>query len=178
MLQRLPGLGRTEVESDDRKFIDVYIVDGLRALDASRSVSQSDYRVTKERWANPLGQLGQRILAREIENGPSSQPYRNFVEHGLHDGNGILASDIVASMLRTTAEEINFGGLTLTEGHITELDLSATEPKSLTIMQSILEWKIFPNHPITEIKVEKCVVGEVFGVSNATGLPDGFKRPQ
>ena len=31
ILQRLPGLGRTSMESDDRQFIDVYVVDGLRA---------------------------------------------------------------------------------------------------------------------------------------------------
>ena len=124
MLQRLPGLGRTEVESDDRKFIDVYIVDGLRALDLTRAVLSNDYAVAREPWTNPLGPLGQRILAREIKQSTSEPVYKKFVERGLHDGNHIIASDIVASTLRRGLPEWDFGGLTLAEGHISELDLS------------------------------------------------------
>ena len=38
MLQRLPSLGRVSTESNDRQFVDIYILDGLRAKDASSIV--------------------------------------------------------------------------------------------------------------------------------------------
>jgi hypothetical protein len=172
MLQRLPGLGRTEVESDDRKFIDVYIVDGLRALDVARSVSEGDYSTPKEQWTNPLGQLGQRILAREMTKASSFQAYLRFAERGLHDGNHLLASDIVASALRTGATQIDFAGLTLNEGHITELDLSLTEVKRLAVVDSIIETMIFPTHPIDGVTLQRCLIEYVLGISHEKGLPE------
>jgi hypothetical protein len=42
MLQRLPGLGRVKAESNDRHFIDVYILDGLRGKDVVAALKPDD----------------------------------------------------------------------------------------------------------------------------------------
>jgi hypothetical protein len=140
-------------------------------LDLARVVVNSDYSVAKETWVNPLGGLGQRILAREVNQSVSPQMFERFAERGLHDGNHIVSSDIIASSFHRGLSERDFGGLTLVSGHITELDLSVTEPKRLAIVDSIIEKLIFPNRPITGIKIEKCIIGQVYGVSDQKGIP-------
>jgi len=67
MLQRLPALGRVKAETNDRQFIDIYILDGLRAKDSGAlftMVDRSLSSVFETAFANPLDELGQRILAR------------------------------------------------------------------------------------------------------------------
>jgi hypothetical protein len=69
MLQRLPGLGRVKAESNDRQFIDTYIFDGLRAKDTGRLLHDQGAHVlaiVQTAFTNPLEELGQRILARDI----------------------------------------------------------------------------------------------------------------
>jgi hypothetical protein len=60
----------------------------------------------------------------------------------------------------------DFAGLALVDGHVTELDLSATEPKRLTIIDTIIETVIFPSRSISGIEIRKCLIGNAFGVSN------------
>jgi hypothetical protein len=42
MLQRLPALGRVKAETNDRQFIDSYILDGLRAKDTGALFTMVD----------------------------------------------------------------------------------------------------------------------------------------
>jgi hypothetical protein len=171
LLQRLPGLGRTEAESDDRKFIDIYIVDGLRALDVAKSIREDSKEATKEKWTNPLGELGIRVLAREIGANPTPQSALRFANYSISNSNTVLASDIVASLLHTGKGEIEYGGLALDEGHITQLDLSKATPRRLAITNSIVETIIFPSTPIDSLTISKCVITKAIGVSDRKGLP-------
>ena len=57
MLQPLAKFGRIGAKSQDRQFVDMFILDGLRAKDIE-SLTDNDenqrQRVFKEDWINPL----------------------------------------------------------------------------------------------------------------------------
>ncbi|MDG3441363.1 hypothetical protein [Nitrospirillum amazonense] len=171
MLQRLPGLGRTEAESDDRKFIDIYIVDGLRAVDVADSINEDRKPTLKERWLNPLGVLGQRVLGERVNSNLRIQTCVRYAMRAASEGNAVLASDIVSSSLRCGVQNIDFMNTVIEDGHILQLDLSASIPDKLTIINSIIEEIIFPPRPINGITISKSLMGKAFGVSSAVGLP-------
>lgn len=66
MLHRLPGLGRINADSNDRMFVDSYILNGLRAEDIIQAVEKSDNTVFNEKWINPLNIEGINILSNYI----------------------------------------------------------------------------------------------------------------
>ncbi|MDT8872935.1 hypothetical protein RAA17_22110 [Komagataeibacter rhaeticus] len=50
MLQRLPGLGRVVAETDDRQFIDDFIVEGLRGFDVSSILTTFEENINSSEW--------------------------------------------------------------------------------------------------------------------------------
>ena len=75
MLQRLPALGRVKSETNDRQFIDSYILDGLRAKDSGalfKMVDRSLSGLFSTTFVNPLDDSGQRLLERDIAAYPKT----------------------------------------------------------------------------------------------------------
>jgi energy-coupling factor transporter ATP-binding protein EcfA2 len=77
MLQRLPGLSRVSSESTDRQFIDLYILDGLRADLLIGIVYSENKEFFRKKWQNPLSKTGIEIVAKRISNDRSAN---NFIQ--------------------------------------------------------------------------------------------------
>lgn len=171
MLQRLPGLGRVKAESNDRQFIDTFILDGLRAVDVNNGVTRGEGVIETVAWRNPLEQLGQRVLATFIRSDASQKRYMQSANRCASLKNRVLAGDIAASLLRANEKEVDFGGLAIDDGHFAEFDMTQAMPLNLRITNSIfVTLALCPTVP-KGTTIEKCLAGTVLGVTSAKGLP-------
>jgi hypothetical protein len=172
MLQRLPGLGRVAAESNDRQFIDMFILDGLRAIDLSRLITKGEAQIEETPWRNALDQLGQRVLAKKIHEGNGLE--RRSLQMATRCASGknrVLACDIAATLVRLPSGECDFQGLAIDEGDFVEFDMTNRVPLNLRIYNtSFGTLSICPVVPKgTELKA--CVAEKLLGVTSANGLP-------
>ena len=179
MLQRLPALGRVRAESNDRQFIDTYILDGLRAKDVASAMQAGAGEIIRRaliamRFGNPLEDLGQRILAAQMDD--RIQEFVQFAQRCLAGKNKILGCDIVASALRTGLESFDFRGLTIEDGHFIRFDMSQTLPLTLQITNSVFGVIKLPSAPPPQTSISNCLAERVFGVSSANALPGWIKK--
>lgn len=173
VLQRLPGLGRIEAGTDARRFIDTYILDGLRADDVMACVRDNEESVANEQWVNPIAGLGQRILASDAAKRHAIEAYRKIARRCEERQNHVLAGDIIAALAHTTDGEIPFDykDFRLTDSHITELELSGQTTQRLRIENSIID-RLIISAPLPEdVVLHRCVITRLEGVSSAKGLP-------
>lgn len=172
MLQRLPALGRVKAESNDRQFIDTYILDGLRAKDVS-DVLKADESVKRSlvsnKFVNPLGELGQRILAKEISENIAE--YLQFAGRCVNYGNAVLASDIVSSSLIAGVDRVDFKGMTLSDGSFIRFDLSKTLPVNLILENCVFGSIVLPSAPPPGTRISSSLAERVYGVSSENALP-------
>jgi hypothetical protein len=172
MLQRLPTLSRVSPETTERRFIDTYILDGLRAKDVSRLVASDEparNAAMSTSWSNPLATLGQKVLALDIEDRPD--PFKQFAKRAAGSRNGTLTGDIVASFLRVDEDVLDFEDIVVKSATVSELDMSSAAVHNLTVEGSIIDKLILPNTPPVKTVISDCVVAKVAGVSSMAGLP-------
>ena len=172
ILQRLPGLGRTSRESDDRQFIDTYIVDGLRALDLAGSVSNFDFGLSREVWTNPLQHLGQRVFASEIEQHQLEDDALKYAQQVSQGPNNTCAADIVSGLLLLDRESVDFLSIVIQEADIAYFDLSHVDAQNLRLDSCIIMNLVFPSRPITTVEISNCQIDKAYGVAGPQGVPD------
>jgi hypothetical protein len=172
MLQRLPALGRVKSETNDRQFIDSYILDGLRAKDSGalfKMVDRSLSGLFGTSFINPLDELGQRLLERDITAHPKNA--LEIAKRAAADKNKVLACDIVAGFLQTGSSQVDFEGLSVNDGNFLKLDLTKSSPKNLSIVETVFGTLILPSSPPSDTTIKNCVAERVVGVSSPTALP-------
>jgi len=172
MLQRLPALGRVKAETNDRQFIDSYILDGLRAKDSGALFTMVDRSLSSvfgTAFANPLDQLGQRILARDV----SARP-RNALEVAKRSAaaaNKVLACDIVAAFLQAEFPTVDFENLAISDGVFLRLDFTRASAQNLGIAESVFGTLVLPASAPPNVTIRNSLAERVVGVSSPTGLP-------
>lgn len=172
MLQRLPGLGRTSAESEDRQFVDTYILDGLRAVDVSRIVESFDRSVGELIWINPLSRLGQRVAALEYaKRGFIDLAVRSLVNFSTMK-NHTLTSDILASLLMVNNREKKIANLIVSDGRFSFLDLSGAVDDGIRIVHSVIDDLVMPESRPKEVLLDDCLIDRVHGIAGAGGVPD------
>ena len=67
MLQRLPSLGRISDDSPDRRFLDSFVLNGLRAEGIIQLSKSWDNSIIDADWIHPLDLIGLTILSEYIE---------------------------------------------------------------------------------------------------------------
>lgn len=173
MLQRLPGLGRVKSESNERQFVDTYILDGLRAKDVAELLSapaKDSSDVLDTTFLNPLEVLGQRILGKELEG--RTKLGLDLAKRSCNSKNRVIASDVAAAILETSLTECDFGGITISEGNFMQLDFSKTIARNLHIEESIFGTLILPALTPPNTSIKNSLAQKVIGISSPSGLPD------
>lgn len=171
LLQRLPYLGRTGIESTDRSFIDPYAKGGLRGLAIERSFSTSDSEAAGEAWTQPLDDFGLRVWARSLPADPSPLKY---VRHCLSRGNLQAAADYVAARLIVGGDKIDFEKLSVDNGEISSLFFVDVIAKNLTITNTHVSRLVLENSQLIDVFIDNCVIDRVEGVSSQDKLPESF----
>ncbi len=172
MLQRLPSLGRLGTETDDRQFTDTYILDGLRAKDVGEiALTSSELLkdVISAAWANGLDNLGQLILASDVKC--SDNKLLLLAKYAAESNNKTLASDSIAALLRRNSSQIDFNGLTLSEGHFLELDFSNRDVLNLTLTNCTFSKVVFASRLAKNVRISSSLSEKVIGVTSEKGLP-------
>lgn len=171
ILQRLPLLGRVEAQSSDRQFIDTYFLDGLRAEDVCREVFRQDESILSEAWRNPLRQFGIRVLAHEISLSADITGFIRFLRRSCNGPNRVLGGDLVSAILSANDGTFAFDGISLSESHISCLDLSGSRLSGIEIYDSIIDELVIAEAHPSDVRIRACLIGKVDGVSEAAGLP-------
>jgi hypothetical protein len=180
ILARLPGLGRVAAETSERRFIDMYILDGLRGLDVDYCVTTYTDGAENETWMNPLELLGQSVTADALQRrseAPHSvltDAHLRLAREAISHGNTILAGDIIASLLRVPAlgPELDFGDLELKNSHIHVLDCSNVIPKNLNVRETIIQELVIPPAEPPGTRLEKCLIDVIHNISSSKGVPN------
>lgn len=171
ILQRLPLLGRVEAESSDRKFVDYYFLDGLRAEDVCREIFKHDESILREKWRNPLRPFGVRILAHEISVTVDITSFIRFLRQACIGPNTVLGGDLVCGILSVHDGTFDFGGISLSETHISSLDVSNGRFMGIEIFDSFIDEIIITGSNPDKVRISRSLIGKVDGVSEAAGLP-------
>ncbi|WP_432769204.1 MAG: hypothetical protein HEQ22_00240 [Sphingopyxis sp.] len=173
MLQRLPSLGRIGAESQDRQFVDMFILDGLRAKDVAGfpELEESQRQATfAEKWLNPLDVLGQSILSADLKNRVDA--FRQLAVRASAAKNPTLAADIVCALGRIVGDQVDMQGMNLVGAGFTQFDLDRTPLRNITISEATIEHLILPNSPPAGLRIEHTLVEKVSGAASYSGLPN------
>lgn len=177
MLSRLPPLGRIGADSPDRQFVDTYILDGLRAEDLNEAVASHDEEAKHQRWTQPLRRLGLSLVAQEMKGtGQSDKPYFQYMKLCANNENQQAAADLFAAFVASDAGSVDFQGLALSGVHLTQLDLSVSKVSNATISDSIIEELELHNADPTNVTLQRCEIGNIYGVSTTKGLPSWIRE--
>jgi len=165
MLQRLPCLGRFETDSEDRVFVDAYVLDGIRGEDLTEIVTTNNIQLDDRGWKHPTGAFGIGVAAYNINKIQSN----NLILQHLRTrskiiSSGILNGDLLAILLSTDhSGPINCD---INNTHIIELNLSEKTIKGLNISQSLID-KIFAGgEELTEVTISDSHVSNIVGVGS------------
>lgn len=175
MLNRLMTLGRTSAQNSDRQFVDLFILDGLRAEHTAECMSHHDDTATRERWINPLYPLGMSILAGRL-TGSQKNSILNYVKKSSVGGNSQLAIDVICSLLEDCDEVIFENTIFINSVHIPQLCLSGKRIKGINFSQCIIDDFIIDSVNAENVLFKDNHICQLYGVSAERGLPDWIKK--
>ena len=176
MLHRLPGLGRLDADSNDRMFVDSYILNGLRAEDIIHSVQNMEKSIFEEKWINPLNTEGINILANYIEY--DQERLKTFLNAAIlcnRKNNSIFIADIVTAIAKTYLyQNIDFKGISISETHIISLDFSNKSIENIDFKNVWINDCDITNVYFKNVNFTNCVIEKIKGISAKNSLPSGF----
>lgn len=175
ILHRLPGLGRVQADTNDRRFADSYILNGLRAdhvAICAKDRGEAD-AVARLNWSNPLTAFGQRIAGEQLRIGING--VRTAVALAAtfaQRGNNTLAADIACSLLAVAEDDeaIDFAGLKIVGACSSTVDLSRALPAGLHLKELVFETLIMPGRAMSGATVSG-LANRIVGVSSPQGMP-------
>ena len=176
MLQRLPTLGRVSSGSNDRQFVDIYILDGLRAKDVVRCCLGSPEDLTAaccSSWTNSLDDLGQRVLARDASLNDQSK--LDFARQAVKGGNKTLSCDLIGALTRKSDSAFDFQGLSVNDGTFMVLNLREREISNLRIEDTYVGELVLPALDNKKVEISNCITPRVIGITSPAGLPYWIK---
>lgn len=178
MLQRLPSLGRISADSPDRQFLDLFILNGLRAEGIIQSVKDWDLSYVSHVWKNSLDSVGYAILAEYINKDERNfNAFLSMARNATNSKNQILASDIIASISYMDIKELDYKGLHVSEGYITHLSFEEKEVSNLNISDSIIEKLDLTNAKLGKnVVITGCDIGTIYGISSYEGVPQQIRE--
>lgn len=173
MLHRLPGLGRIDSNTNDRMFVDSYIMNGLRAEDVICSVRVMDKSVYEEKWNHTLNEEGISILADYISYDESRK--KEFLNAALlcsRKTNMAFSADITAAIAKSALEQsIDFADISLKDLYVSSLDFSNKTINNLHIIDTVIQDLDLTNCALANASMKNCLIGKVKGISSKNSLP-------
>ncbi|WP_438284417.1 hypothetical protein [Pseudomonas alabamensis] len=164
ILQRLPCLGRYEAESENRVFVDPYILNGIKGEDLYGIVSDNE-TVSDGNWKHPTNGFGVRIAAHKFMSAQSSSlilPYLRSRSKG--NKSGILNGDLLSLLLATDHEgSIN---CEIDNTHIVNLDFSEKTLAGLDIKNSFIDNLHAGGEDFNNVSLADCIIKKVSGIGS------------
>lgn len=177
MLQRLPGIGRINADSPDRQFLDMFILNGLRAENIIQIKDNSMREILDEKWDNPMDLNGCTILAAYIQKEPDRKgDFINWAIQASRYKNSVLTGDIVSSIGLLDEEEVDYKGIVIKDSYIKNLLWDGKQIKNLSVESTIIEYFDITNVSLKDNVVFKdCFIMNIMGISSEKGIPVQFQ---
>ena len=138
MLQRLPCLGRFESGSENRVFVDEYVLDGIRGEDVADIITSGQLDIDDRGWKHPINSFGAGVASHNIEKLQSKNLTLQYLRSRskLNDS-GILNGDVLSILLNS--DHSGSVNCSISNTHILNIDLSEKNLRSLHIEQSLID---------------------------------------
>lgn len=167
LLQKIPYLGRFQPDNPNRIFVDEYVREGLAGLGVRQmTVHELQWNENVD-WQRPLGSFGLRVCGHDL----SVSAAVAFARRQLSIDHYQVAADIVAALLTSDEEELDFASLSLTSAHFSELALIDKSISRLAISGSMVDNLIVDNFESSDF-----YVGDTL-IERASGIPDKDSHP-
>ena len=174
MLHRLPGLGRIDADSNDRTFVDSYILNGLRAEDIIQLVSNGEQTAYEEKWVNCLNVEGNNILSSYLDY--DSGKVKDFLTAAVLCGkknNSILLADIVAAISKCICiNMIDFKNIAIRKAYMPYLDFSNKTIKNIQFDNVLIHELDLTSVNLEGVIFYNCDIDRLIGVSSGKSLGD------
>jgi hypothetical protein len=171
LLQRLPGLGRTSADSQDRRFVDTYLLEGLRASHVLGIFQREPEGMLAQDWVNPLGETGLIIAGRHIAQLDLTGEVLGLLRKHAASNNRTLLLDLLCATLAGGLAEVDFGGLFLTDGHASVMSFADTRVKNLRLSGCMIDKLNIAGTQVSDVRIENSIIGDLEGVSSQQGIP-------
>jgi hypothetical protein len=175
LLQRLPGLGRTAADTQDRRFVDTYILDGLRAAHVVNLLSGALQGEVTEDWLNPLSENGLLIVSMKLGNLNLVEEAVSFCRKYCRERNKTLIFDVICALLLCGEERLELSGVEIDGGHASTADFSSVRVHGLHISNSIIDKLVLSGFTTDGVAIERSIIGLLEGVSSHSGIPAWLK---
>lgn len=178
MLQRLPGMGRINADSQDRQFLDLFILNGLRAENIIQIQENITHKILSEKWDNPMDLNGCTILAAYIQKDTDRKGnFLNLAIQASKNENKILAGDIISSISLTDEDEIDYKEIYIKDSYIKNLLWEGKQIKNLFVESTIIENLDITNVSLKDnIEFKDCMIKTITGISSESGIPLQFHK--
>jgi hypothetical protein len=171
LLQRLPYLGRVGSGGSDRIFVDGYARDGLRGLSLASILTNTDRKIAAERWMQPVGDFGLRVLTSRIL---PSDSIDKFIRLCVNHGNSQIACDYVQLRLMSEGRSAKFAGLSINGGRINQLHFVAKDVEGLHLDSTEIDVLEIEDASFKNVSVRNCTIEVIEGVGSVDKLPGVF----
>lgn len=183
LLQRLPGLGRTASDSQDRRFVDTYLLDGLCAEHIVAILERQVPHEVDQSWSNPLNEGGIEIARAKLDDLHLADTAINFCMKYKNYQNQTLLLDYVSCILanksRVTEADrnhaVDFRGIQITGAYGSVLDCSGIRLENLYIEHSLIERLIISGTQVNSASLFSCTCLIVEGISSESGRPEWLR---
>jgi len=174
MLQRLPTIGRINADSPDRQFLDVFILNGLRAENIIQAQRNSIRSILEEQWENPMDFNGCAILSAYIRKDSKREGvFIALAIQAANHKNNIMASDIISALtLSDETDSIDYKNINIIESHFTNLIFAGKQIRNLYIASSFIDSLDITNASFSQnVTIKDCCIRKVTGISSDKGIP-------
>lgn len=173
MLQRLPSLGRISADSPDRQFLDLFILNGLRAEAIIQAHKLGDLSYSTCAWKNPLDFIGYSILAEYMDKDERRlNAFLSMAKNASNSENQILASDIISAISFINIEKVDYKNICVSGGHFTHLSFEEKQIDNLLIYESIIERMDITNSKLgSNVVIKDCVIPTIYGIASYKSVP-------
>lgn len=172
MLQRLPGLGRFDSQSDERKFVDRYLVNGLIAEDLVRIIQNTDVKCFEEDWISEISYNSAKYTAHFVRD--KQQNLYSLLKKKKESKNTILFGDLLHVLLYCK-DTYDFNNLTISNTCFSCVDLSHKTIHNLIIENSFFEELNILKTTSDNFIINNCEINKIIGISNKDAAPVWIK---
>jgi hypothetical protein len=174
LLSRMCTLGRIEPESPDRQFIDISLLDVLRANALVVNVLSMTDNSSRKKWIQPLGLLGVTHASQAVQLYHLEQHFFSYLKKFGNSQNTIILGEIVSILTVNGRKALDFQSLQIACSTLPILNLGNRQISNLIVKESeigllILDETLTKNED--GIMIDGCLITSATGISAHAGLP-------
>ena len=177
LLQRLPGLTSRDQEIGARSFIDLEMLQALRAGDVARFIENPYEAINQGSWHHSLDEFGCSVAGVLVQRkGMQHQNHRVAAMEALNRWREpTLALDCLLSYKREDDSTIlDAEGMTIVGGVCDTVDLVEGNLQGVVLDNCLIEHVRFDVNLPTKVVFRKCMIDRVEGVAASRELPAMF----